>query len=622
MGRFRHLPSYHYEDNTDGMLKKSIGKPLRNYKIYGNSVQDETKLADLQLESGSLSNALGLTYEEQIIADKTRIRMTSSFKIEKNRNYKIKSELTNSLGFRLYDESGLCTYASSVAITNGYYLFSSGSNTAMAFTVVGLNDITTKYEIYEVVSPEAPIEIESVGDKTKNLFNSEAWLELLSSKDATAYPTTTGVEDGYKYIATYPKNPNIEFMKGEFKENTRYSISFYAKLVDANKLNGTGMLITYTDGTVTRMLINSTSWKKYSVITTTNKTIDSIGLYYYHHTCGYYANIMMAEGVELLDYEPYGYRIPVKVSGKNIFDNVWENGFIDTSTGNNQSSSTYIRSANYTKVVAGANYSISSPNIGGKDEGVTVYWYFYDENKTYLKRVVSYKDRKIVPPENTKYIRLSILTLDLNAKIQIEEGEIVTEYEPYKEPVTTNIYLDEPLIKIGEYKDYIDFANQTVTRNIYKYELTGNETGWSDRGLGYDSYGIVFRNGRLLLNQPANFEYKNALCNYFPYGSIAGVKGAFSFANSATDWQFNISDGQLGISKDEDKTIRLQKWLEWLKNNYSNNIPVTMYYVAQEEKTEDIELPVIELTKGTNIIEIDTIIQPSATQYQYYKGGR
>ena len=63
--------------------------------------------------------------------------------------------------------------------------------------------------------------------------------------------------------------------------------------------------------------------------------------------------------------------------------------------------------------------------------------------------------------------------------MQLEEGETFTKYEPYgkyKIPITvsgengdettTNIYLDEPLRKIGEYADYVDFANQCVVRQV------------------------------------------------------------------------------------------------------------------------------------------------------------
>lgn len=55
-------------------------------------------------------------------------------------------------------------------------------------------------------------------------------------------------------------------------------------------------------------------------------------------------------------------------------------------------------------------------------------------------------------------------------------SEVINEFEPvgYKIPIissngteeiTTNIYLDEPLRKVGEFVEYIDFGNQKVVRN-------------------------------------------------------------------------------------------------------------------------------------------------------------
>lgn len=62
--------------------------------------------------------------------------------------------------------------------------------------------------------------------------------------------------------------------------------------------------------------------------------------------------------------------------------------------------------------------------------------------------------------------------------IMLTEGDIVKEYEPYgyKIPINvnsnniTNIYLKEPLRKIDEYADYIDFKNQKVFRYIEELE--------------------------------------------------------------------------------------------------------------------------------------------------------
>ena len=71
--------------------------------------------------------------------------------------------------------------------------------------------------------------------------------------------------------------------------------------------------------------------------------------------------------------------------------------------------------------------------------------------------------------------------------IEIESvGDLITDtndinYGKYKIPVivgntTTNIYLDEPLRKIGDYSDYIDFRNQKEFRNVIVNDDTGTQT--------------------------------------------------------------------------------------------------------------------------------------------------
>ena len=58
------------------------------------------------------------------------------------------------------------------------------------------------------------------------------------------------------------------------------------------------------------------------------------------------------------------------------------------------------------------------------------------------------------------------------SNIQIEYGTTATEYEPYIPTVTTNIYLDEPLRGIGNYRDYIEVRNRAVK----KYQNIGTAT--------------------------------------------------------------------------------------------------------------------------------------------------
>ena len=59
-------------------------------------------------------------------------------------------------------------------------------------------------------------------------------------------------------------------------------------------------------------------------------------------------------------------------------------------------------------------------------------------------------------------------TYDETFNVMVFDSKVSTngEYEPYIEPVTTNIYLNEPLRKLEDVEDYIDFENQRVVRYI------------------------------------------------------------------------------------------------------------------------------------------------------------
>ena len=57
-----------------------------------------------------------------------------------------------------------------------------------------------------------------------------------------------------------------------------------------------------------------------------------------------------------------------------------------------------------------------------------------------------------------------------------------TEYEPYTPVQKIHIYLDEPLRKLGDYADYIDWENQKVMRQIEVLDDTGTKT--IDESLG------------------------------------------------------------------------------------------------------------------------------------------
>lgn len=77
MDRFRLMPNYRYY-NTEGAspltLPKSVGKPLRDYKIYGASVQDGTPTPDTPVEIQSIGDLV--TDKEDVNYGKYKIPIT------------------------------------------------------------------------------------------------------------------------------------------------------------------------------------------------------------------------------------------------------------------------------------------------------------------------------------------------------------------------------------------------------------------------------------------------------------------------------------------------------------------------------------------------------------------
>lgn len=141
-----------------------------------------------------------------------------------------------------------------------------------------------------------------------NMFDTNAWNTFLTA-NATKIttPNYTGVDSGYSYLAVHPASMyKLQFMKGKFKANTQYTISYIGRQAIVNAGPTTGFTILYTDGSYTYTYCNNTIiWTQYVLTTTANKTIDSIVMGYNHGGYVWFANIMMTEGTTVETYKPY-----------------------------------------------------------------------------------------------------------------------------------------------------------------------------------------------------------------------------------------------------------------------------------------------------------------------------
>lgn len=407
MNRYELLPSYYYDNNTDGFLVDSVGKFLRDYKIYGNSVQEGIPTSD------------------------------------------------------------------------------------------------------------TPIEIQSVGDKIINLVDVDYLLEQNPTDTTTLERVLYNDRDTLKYIAG-SKGSSFKITPREgFKENTRYTI----RLEAASSSGSFDLIVKFTDDT-SKYLRLSTLVKNYvqgtfreiMYVTPKNKTVQYISGAYNDDQNVYIdiSKFQIIEGFNYIDYTGENssvYKVGVKSPSKNIanLEQIY-NFATEIDIINEQSiMRTYIYVDESNRKVL-ANYCATGYGKDGYTENRKVFQGIFKENTQYtisfqqtstaaaVNLFIHHTDGTNVSMTNPNYTDSSTIdnisitsasgkTVDyigLTYKngtnhiyldtFQIEEGALQTSYEPYGQ---YNILLTEPLRKIGDYVDYIDFKKQKVVRSVNVVDTTG-----------------------------------------------------------------------------------------------------------------------------------------------------
>lgn len=186
--------------------------------------------------------------------------------------------------------------------------------------------------------------------------------------------------------------------------------------------------------------------------------------------------------------------------------------------------------------------------------------------------------------------------------IQIEENTTNTAYEPYKGSITKHIYLDEPLRKVGDYADYIDFRNQKVIRKIY--ECDASSMNYSIQNIP-TKHGLI-RAGLFTMIVPLMIKGTglSGFCNVLPIDKSG-------WDNTKVEaMRFGQNNKALYV---------------YTKNTYSSKEELLDYlgdtrftYILDTPIETYISLPEIPTIKGvTNIIELTTSIQPSNIKTKY-----
>lgn len=466
---------------------------------------------------------------------------------------------------------------------------------------------------------ENPVDVQGCGEQTENLFDKDTavvyhayitgggkWFYATDStsvrirvKPNTQYTLST--EGTYKIFRIlevqsddipteqneYPQIPSILIMRGEDQSHCTFKTSKNAKYIVFQ-----------------------------SNISVVNKWL---------------SELMLVEGNSIRsDYIPYGYKIPVTVNGINLFD---VKSFINPN--NTTENAPYF-------VKSTARYAFSFP----VDIGETYILSFYTQNIEEVParldycvcygRQIGYSQKNnnlSIRTKNAKDVwRIATITFTAMGdwisiqgsnnyfkEIMLIKGSVIPDYEPYHEPITTPVYIgSEPLHKIGDYADYIDFKRGVVVRHIKKAVLTGDENWINDvHDANHDVYRTEnfanFRTWTTSVGDVGIFRCNQILYMQPPYPSGLYDRIVLFDDNVHQHTLYFSTKKSIGIDT-------VDKFKAFLSAQYEAGTPVTVWYVLAEPEEEVLSLSQkIPTNIGSNTFSCTISPAPSKAMIQYKK---
>lgn len=521
------------------------------------------------------------------------------------------------IGDFVYLKMDLTSEVDEFTAEGGEYKTASGTQSLVLNNSLGYNLV--KYKIYGNsvqngnLSPNAPVDVQSVGDRTSNIVDLSKAVPSTSTAHVTYdYDNSTGTLDltskptQYDYLLIPASVLGLEVGK------TYY---FGGDIVVTGKTSTASTSPVLNLGTTAVVTVFTENGTKHVEGSFTYTGQEKVNLRLFQNYGSAepaqvkYENVYVSEAGN--EFEPYGYKIPVIAKGKNQ---------IQFPSTDSSMSVNYVDGA--TKTTNGITFTVNkngSVNVKGTATGNA----FFNLMKQDLNQTDSYMlsggasgksdtSTKLTISKYVTYQQSNSLTyihipsgttIDETLYPQLETGTKITTYEQYTKPITTYIYLDEPLRAIGTNRDFIDFENQTISRIINTHTFDGSER-WSKYGNNpetYQSYHTVFNeapnvNGlHVMCNR---YEAFNSYANFY-YGKIVGCYLG----------NVNVSNTMFVIGSE---LATVEEFVADLQTN-----PIDIIYVMTEEDVTPLELPDIATIEGTTILEIDTSVQPNNVEITY-----
>ena len=424
-------------------------------------------------------------------------------------------------------------------------------------------------------SPEYPQNTYGTGKKGKNLFD-------ISKLKSGIIPTENiNIEES---TITLPVGGAIYFNKlKDVCTDLKVGDEVYLFV----KSTGTRAFVGFHNET-----ISISSWSFNTKRTVTESMLDSALLLYSDTDKSVVISDIMITKVNDKTYEPYldKFLVDVSVTGKNLFDKTKiQKGYYQDVQGNLIKYDEAFCVSDYIKI----SDSQSNLCITGLSNATASFVVIFDKDKNRMYSENNYdilSNKGIIEMrKGAKYVRFASRNIE---NVQVEYGNQSTPYEPYHEPQTIQLQLDEPLRGIGEYKDVI--TKDGILRKIKEIvldESTGFETYWATLNKTFAFISPIIKDATVINGTP-----NRLLCNY---------SKALSYGLDYTDEEVCVLfNRRFHIRFLKERNIdTVEKLKEWLKQN-----PIKIQYLLQEPVLETFEnnLGNLHANDGTTVITVDS----------------
>ena len=294
-------------------------------------------------------------------------------------------------------------------------------------------------------------------------------------------------------------------------------------------------------------------------------------------------------------------KMPVLTTiGKNFVNSEMEIGNFNSNDGSLFDNANWQRSSDFIALKSNTQYQLNDTKHGK--------WFlFYDKDRNFISSIFA-RNGQFTTPYNCAFVKFAAETTDLSYKWQIELGNTITEYEPYKSNILSTSE-DVELRGVGEVRDELNLLTGEVTERIGKIILDGTQSSvtYSSQYSNDDYYSFIFN--------MTNDGFKKAPSS--PIGISCPItfqqNKMFSWT-TAKEYVLIGSDGNTLIIKLLKSKLNNDNSISSL-NTYLASNPITINYPLKTESVKTVDLNVVDQnnTKIDKIHVFDEVTHVNAS---------